>query len=130
MTHNHDIFRFDIQAPLAELSLALELAFRVAPGRHKSAVGFSVDFSNELPKLVFYWAEHSDMIRFFVRFEARELTSMVENWCREVHKDIPDLGNEGTVELGFRVFNENGGLVTGNWEAICAVEPAYLYYGK
>lgn len=48
---------------------------------------------------------------------------LFEDWDR-------DYDHDGSNELGWRVYVEDWGHVGSNQYAICAVRPAYMWYGK
>ena len=128
----HGIYRFDIHGPLEELAQALKVGFRSGFDSTYYAVGYMVDETGDIPKLIFCKDTELGMIRFFTKFSAEDLTEMVKKWCVAAAESTVDpySGSDGSSEVGFRVFNESWGIVNNKEGAFCAVEPAWIYYGK
>ena len=62
----------------------------------------------------------------------KKLCEMVKKWCVSAAESTidPYSGSDGSSEVGFRVFNESWGIVNNKKSAFCAIEPAWIYYGK
>ena len=128
----HGIYRFDIHGPLEELQLALKVGFRSGFDSTYYAVGYEVDETGDIPRLIFFNNTALGMTRFFTKFSSDELSDMVKKWCVAAAENMidPYAGPDGSSEVGFRVFNESWGIVNGKDQAFCAIEPAWIYYGK
>ena len=72
-----------------------------------------------------------------VEFSAQEVLPMVTKWLKTIDlKTVDmtgwdaDIDQDGFNSLGWRVYSEDWGHVGGDWAAICAIKPAFLWYGK
>lgn len=68
---------------------------------------------------------------------AKGVTPIVAQWLQsseaakiELADWDVDADHDGSNELGWRVYSEDWGHVAGRHGAICAITPAYMWYGK
>lgn len=79
---------------------------------------------------------NKDVNRFPSKLGAGSIATMAFEWLKsDEAKTVPlegwdaDSDHDGSNELGWRVYTEDWGHVSGEWNAF-AVKPAYMWYGK
>lgn len=85
--------------------------------------------------LLWYKCEGSTPLPSSKGMTAVEVLPMVLGWLSDVDiRDIEmgrwDVDQDGHNSIGWRVYCEDWGKVGGNSSAICAVKPAFMWYGK
>jgi hypothetical protein len=72
-----------------------------------------------------------------VEFTPKEVLPLILKWLQsdtleeiEMNGWDANIDQDGHNSLGWRVYSEDWGHVDDYWEAICAIKPAYLWYGK
>lgn len=87
--------------------------------------------------LILYWYAEKGTTPFMAPMGAEGVAEMVFDWLKsDQAKAIPcegwdaDSDHDGSNEPGWRVYVEDWGKVGGSSSAICAIKPAYLWYGK
>jgi hypothetical protein len=121
------------------LLMALELVF-AQDGENTKARGWS--FSKK-HGLVLYWADSESFKAGDCKYNRlpdlspSDVLPIVLAWLRSKEADQVELSGwdakadiDGSTEKGWRVYCEDWGRVGGDCYAICAVKPAYLWYGK
>lgn len=89
---------------------------------------------------ILLWSVSSDVesrkgIAFPVKMSANLVADIVWEWLQTgPETEYPhwdeDCDHDGHNELGWRIYCENWGHVDSDWAAICAIKPAYIWYGK
>ena len=87
---------------------------------------------------VLYWAEVEHAHKLPSSMGPQSLAPMIREWLSS--DEAESMACEGydanpndsdvETEFGWRVYVEDWGHVGGNHAAICAVRPAYMWYGK
>lgn len=113
------------------LSDALQLAFLQA-GHDFKAKAFKVD---KKKGLILLWSDEGT--KFPVPLDAHAVLPIVTAWLEgDEAKTIEcegwdaDADHDGNNERGWRVYVEDWGHVGDCSYAICAVKPAYMWFGK
>ena len=118
------------------LELALKLACQTTYVKSIPIEGWKV---NPKKGLVLYWSANTnkEINKFPTPLYYNEVVGMVEKWLKSPEaENIPcegldsDVDHDGHNELGWRVYTEAWGKVDGENYSICAIKPAYLWYGK
>lgn len=61
--------------------------------------------------------------------DVSQITDFAWNWLQET--EYPSSSeNEGGAIKGWRVYNEESGIVGGCWQSVVAVKPFWIYIGK
>lgn len=84
------------------------------------------------------WPNKPNAIQLLAPSTAEEVAPQVFAWLKsEQAKSMPeptgwdaDCDHDGHNSLGWRVYVEDWGHVNGNYEAACAIRPAYMWHGK
>jgi hypothetical protein len=87
---------------------------------------------------VLFWTDSNGAQKLPAPMGAAELAPMIHRWLES--EDSTSMKCEGwdkrydggdvDTDLGWRVYVEDWGHIAGEWAAICAVRPAYMWYGK
>lgn len=125
-----------------QLACTLKLAFFHGNfGKEKTCNGWI-----ESPKhgliLLSYFNENDKVNKFPVPLYSEQICPIIEAWLNDLENDKKKLetfemigydaneDHDGHNKLGWRVFCENWGHVNDMHGAICAVKPAYMWFGK
>jgi hypothetical protein len=113
---------------------ALKLAFKQC-GESTKAVAWKF-----IPEkgIVLLWAGREDATKFIAPLGAESVAALISEWLLgdEAHSMPPPSGwdecgdHDGSNKQGWRVYVEDWGHVDGMYQAICAIRPVYLWYGK
>lgn len=87
---------------------------------------------------VLYWTDTGGTNKFPVPIDADAVAPIIHQWL-ESSVDASNMvftgwdannDHDGDNSEGWRVYCEDWGHVSGNWAAICAIRPVYLWHGK
>lgn len=82
--------------------------------------------------LIFLWTASPKAIKLPIQMDWKHAADMAWAWLAEQptdkYKEYCD--HDGSDGKGFRVYTEDWGHVAGMWEAICAIQPIWAWYGK
>lgn len=114
------------------LEKALKLALIQSGNR-----GFASWIVDPKKGLLLCWTDVEGANNFITNLSAAQVVDQVAVWLTtDEAKRIPkgdmcdNADHDGDNEMGWQVYCESWGHVGGNRYAICAVRPAYLWYGK
>ena len=140
MTYPHNIFKFDIQAPMERLDDALKLAFHDLGGNEEiECVGFKIlqhDDSDTAttPRMIFFQRENWDMYPLITPSPSTFIVDPTKHWLLQMFGRHPAMqkqpDTDGSVTQGFRLYYENWETINGFEGSFCAIEPAWLVWGK
>lgn len=79
--------------------------------------------------MVFYWHPSEGTIALPYRMSFKECADLAWGWLQsQEYGSEPD--HDGSNSQGWAVFNESWGHVNGDYRAIGAVSPQWIWYGK
>ena len=125
---------FNVNGRSEEMLLkAIELAF--LQREYKTCVGWKISKKGFI--LSWSLSDKSTPFPGNVEFTPEEVLPMVTKWLKTVNLDEVemegwdgDCDHDGHNSRGWRVYSEDWGHVDGSWSAICAIKPAFMWYGK
>jgi hypothetical protein len=86
---------------------------------------------------VLFWTDAADAHMLPAPMDADALAPMIHKWMESTDAQQmkcegwdANADHDGDNNPGWRVYVENWGHVADHWQAICAVRPVYLWYGK
>ncbi len=114
---------------------ALELSFMQESDRTHMCSGW---MQTEEHGLILCWSNSREDVNSFPSdLSAQECLPIVEQWLLgdfaktvKLARWCEDNDHDGHNKLGWQVYCEDWGHVNGRWETICAIRPAYIWYGK
>jgi hypothetical protein len=115
------------------LARALAIAFTttVDSSRPKRATHFRIDGTRQLT-LFASRLRSGDLVNtaepFSNPFTYEEALAFVWDWLQKV--EYPQDEHDGASIEGWRVFNQQFGIVDGCWEAFIAIQPMWIYIPK
>ncbi len=116
-----DNFRIDITSDKS-IGDAMKLAF----GGYKHAVGYRIDAEKGM---IFYWSISKNMTPFPFKMDAEGAAHFVLRWLKEAdYGQEPD--HDGHNGRGWRLYNEDWGHISNEWQAFVAIQPVWAMYGK
>lgn len=122
-------FRIDVASEGRE---QLRLALSIVVGKSGQATHYRLDEQHGW--LILYWtAPHlQGASKFPGKMGVDALVPFIESFLSAVPRDkrAQKLDHDGSSGEGWRLFNEAWGHVNGEWEALCAVEAIWAWYGK
>ena len=112
------------------LDRILAVAFSDTVGRTKLATHFHADGHRQLT--LFVRPPNPDRVTGAISFpqsaSQQQAAELVWHWLQ--HIQYPPDEHDGSSEKGWRVFNEEFGIVDGCWEAFVAIRPMWIYFPK
>lgn len=123
-----------------QIELAVELIMRQKGYKQDNRVRLNGWRKTEKHGLILYWADPHNKEgynRFPSGLEPKEAVDMIVKWLMsddsndvELDKWCSDCDHDGHNGHGFLIYVEDWGHVNGEWEAMFAVKPCYMWYGK
>lgn len=139
MSQGADNFRFDITAwdghytDRDMLTECLKIAFAAhGPAVYWEEMSQAKQNTLFAPKrLVLYWTNpvRPTAHKLLSELGPEAVTSSVRAWLASAEYG-PEPYHDGGNSKGWRIYNEAWGHVADQYEAICAIEPAWLMHGK
>lgn len=117
-----DTFRFRFCSDKeADFALAMRLGF----GKQK-ATHYAVTKTHGM---TLYWIKADGSLELPYAMEIDAVIPFVWNWLKNAsYSEEPDM--DGSVNKGYDIFNEQWGHVNKQYEAIMAIRPTWIEYGK
>lgn len=83
--------------------------------------------------MILYWSAPENPVAPMQRLPFRASFELLVMWCRDwlaaaKYPEQPDI--DGSIDKGWRVFNEEWTHVDDQWGALCAIQPVWAMYGK